>query len=88
MNKKKKGKTKTAGGPDAGVQNGAERKQKHGTMENLLYWLKALYREAPGFVWLYLAGIGSAIGISLLGIHAIGIGGGHHPRGNREKHTG
>lgn len=69
MNKKKKGETKTAGGPDAGVLNGADRKQKHGTMENLLYWLKALYREAPGFVWLYLAGIGSAIGISLLGVY-------------------
>lgn len=45
-------------------------KEKHRkTWENLLYWLKVLYRESPGFVWLYLAGIGVTIGISLLEVY-------------------
>ena len=33
--------------------------RSHGTVENLWYWLKTLYRESPGFVWLYAAGIGA-----------------------------
>lgn len=37
--------------------------------ENLLYWLRVLYGESPGFVWLYLVGIGVAIGISLLEVY-------------------
>lgn len=39
------------------------------TGRNLLYWLKVLYRESPGFVWLYLAGIGAAVGVSWLGVY-------------------
>ena len=69
MSKKKDGKTKIDGEQETGAQNGTAPQEKHGTMENLRYWLKALYRESPGFVWLYLAGIGATIGISLLGVY-------------------
>lgn len=51
---------------------GKEKKRKkdgRGAVENLLYWLKVLYREAPGFVWLYLAEIAVTLGISLLGVY-------------------
>ena len=34
-----------------------------------MYWMRTLYRESPGFVWLYLAGCGVAVGISLLGVY-------------------
>ncbi len=44
-------------------------KTKRSTRENLLYWLKALYIDSPGFVWLYLAGIAVSVGISLLGVY-------------------
>ena len=43
--------------------------RSHGTVENLWYWLKTLYRESPGFVWLYAAGIGVGVGTSFLGVY-------------------
>ena len=46
-----------------------KRKEGHGALENLSYWLKILYRESPLYVWLYLARIILTIGISLLGIY-------------------
>lgn len=42
---------------------------KYGILNNLSYWLKTLYRESPGFVWLYVVGIGVTVGISLLGVY-------------------
>lgn len=46
------------------------RVQNHqGSLDNLLYWLKILYRKSPGFVWTYVAGIGITVGISLLGVY-------------------
>lgn len=50
-------------------KDAGERAAKRGTLENLLYWLKELYRESPGFVWLYLLEIGVTMGISLLGVY-------------------
>lgn len=74
MKKKKNGKPEKEKSQAAGKQDtdsGSEEpsKPKRKTIENLLYWLQALYRESPGFVWLYLAGIGVSIGISLLGVY-------------------
>lgn len=51
-----------------GRENGANC-QKHGTLENLLYWLKSLYREAPGLVWLYGAAVAASVALSLLGVY-------------------
>ncbi len=36
---------------------------------NLWYWLRFLYRESPGFVWLYGLEVVFAIAISLLGVY-------------------
>lgn len=46
-----------------------EAQKKRGTMENVRYWLKILYRDSPVYVWLYLAGILLNIGSSLLGVY-------------------
>ncbi len=43
--------------------------QKHGTLENLLYWLRILCREAPGLVWLYGTGVAVSVALSLLGVY-------------------
>lgn len=65
---KKKKKTEKAGQADqSGGQQPEEKKRT--VPENLLYWMRTLYRESPGFVWLYLAGCGVAVGISLLGVY-------------------
>ncbi len=40
-----------------------------GRVSSLWYWLKRLYRESPGFVWLYGLEAAFAIGISLLGVY-------------------
>lgn len=52
---------------------GAKEKQKekegYGTLANLTYWLKVLYRESPWFVWSYAGGIGISLGTSLLGVY-------------------
>lgn len=69
MGKKKKGGGKEMGEQDALGQKGTEEKPKYKTVQNLLYWLKVLYGESRGFVWLYLTGIGATIGISLLGVY-------------------
>lgn len=56
-----KGKKKEGGG--------GAKAAKHGMLENLLYWMKELYRESPGFVWLGLLDIGVPMGVSLLGVY-------------------
>lgn len=67
---KKKQKTKKAGQADQASEQGQQPEGKKRTVpENLLYWMRTLYRESPGFVWLYLAGCGVAVGISLLGVY-------------------
>lgn len=51
---------------------GKGRKRKpgeHGTLDNLGFWLRILYRESPGFVWLYLLEIVLGIAISLLDVY-------------------
>lgn len=68
MKKKKSGQT---GGPqsqDSGQDHKSEGR-KRTVRENLLYWLKVMYTDSPGFVWLYLAGIAVTVGISLLGVY-------------------
>ena len=67
--KAKMRKTKVAGEQSGKGQNEKTTKTRHKTVENILYWLKVLYREAPGFPGLYLAGAGVTIGISLLGVY-------------------
>lgn len=49
--------------------DGEKSKTKRTTIQNLLYWMKALYRESPGFVWLYLVGCGVTVGVSLLSVY-------------------
>ncbi len=44
-------------------------KKTYGALNNLWYWLKALYRESPFFVLLYGAGIAVGIASSLLGVY-------------------
>lgn len=67
---KEKQKTKKASQADQASEQGQQPEGKKRTVpENLLYWMRTLYRESPGFVWLYLAGCGVAIGISLLGVY-------------------
>ena len=46
-----------------------KKKEGHGTMENLFYWLKILYRDFPLYVWLHFGKIALTIGISLLGVY-------------------
>ena len=65
---KKKKKAEKAGQADQASGQQPEEK-KRTVPENLLYWMRTLYRESPGFVWLYLAGCGVAVGISLLGVY-------------------
>ena len=65
---KKKLETEKAGQADQASGQQPEEK-KRTVPENLLYWMRTLYRESPGFVWLYLAGCGVAVGISLLGVY-------------------
>ncbi len=67
---KKKKKAEEAGQADQSGGQGQQPEEKKRTVpENLLYWMRTLYRESPGFVWLYLAGCGVAVGISLLGVY-------------------
>ena len=42
---------------------------RYGTWDNLWYWLKKLYGESPGFVWLYLAEMVLSVSISLVGVY-------------------
>lgn len=46
-----------------------KRKEGHGALDNLFYWLKTLYGDSPLYVWLYLVRAALAIGISLLGVY-------------------
>ncbi|MCI8694532.1 MAG: ABC transporter ATP-binding protein [Lachnospiraceae bacterium] len=41
----------------------------YGALNNLLYWLKALYRDFPLYVWLFAAEAVLSVGISLLGVY-------------------
>ena len=67
---KKKKKAEEASQADQSGGQGQQPEEKKRTVpENLLYWMRTLYRESPGFVWLYLAGCGVAVGISLLGVY-------------------
>lgn len=50
-------------------RKGKKQAEGRGVWENLLYWLKVLYRESPQLVWLYLGGIGVSIGLSLLSVY-------------------
>lgn len=67
MDKKNK---KTPRAQEAETRSDGEKsKTKRTTIQNLLYWMKALYRESPGFVWLYLVGCGVTVGVSLLSVY-------------------
>lgn len=44
-------------------------KRKGRVFRNLGFWFCTLYRESPGFVWLYLLDIPVVVGISLLGAY-------------------
>lgn len=67
---KKKKKAEEASQADQSGGQGQQPEEKKRTVpENLLYWMRTLYQESPGFVWLYLAGCGVAVGISLLGVY-------------------
>lgn len=68
MKKKKTGQTGGTQSQDSGQDHNPEGR-KRTVRENLLYWLKIMYTDSPGFVWLYLAGIAVTVGISLLGVY-------------------
>ncbi len=66
---KKKTDGSTNQGPGKKHRKQDAKRQGHGTLENLLYWLKILYRASPGLVWLYGAVVASSVALSLLGVY-------------------
>ncbi len=50
-------------------QENAGKEDSYGVIRNLRDWLVKLFRESPGFVWLYIVQIPLSIGIALLGAY-------------------